>query len=66
MACYVPLPEKVGGTRHPCPPPNCAHANNAYHFNFYVQVPVACFSSLVLTFEKHFVCFFIIFWVYSK
>ena len=30
---------------------------NAY-LNFYVQVPVACFWSLVLTFFKHFVCLF--------
>jgi len=22
-------------------PPNFAHTNNAYHFNFYVQVPAA-------------------------
>jgi len=59
-----PLPEKVGETHPQCPPPNCGHPNNAYHFNFYVQVPVACFSSLVLTLKKHFVClgFFIIFW----
>ena len=58
-----PLPEKVGGTHPPCPPPNCAHANNAYHFNFYVLVPVACFWSLVLTLKKHFVClvFFVFF-----
>jgi len=54
MAYYVFLPEKVGVTHPPCPPPNCAHANNADHFNFYVQVPAACFSSLVLTLKKTF------------
>jgi len=26
MAYNIPLSEKVGGTRPPCPPPNCAHA----------------------------------------
>ena len=33
-----------------------------------MQVPVACFSNLVLTFFKHFVClvFFIIFWFFFK
>jgi len=25
MAYYIPLSEKVGGTRTPCPTPNCAH-----------------------------------------
>jgi len=35
-----------------------------HYRNFYMQVLVACFSSLVLTFFKHFVCLFflIIFW----
>ena len=30
IAYYVPLPDKVGGTRPPCPPPNCAHVSMAY------------------------------------
>jgi len=43
-------------------------ANNAYYLNFYVQVPVAHISSLVLTFFKHFVClgFFIYFLFFFK
>jgi len=28
MACYIPTVWKSGGTRRPCPPPTCAHANN--------------------------------------
>jgi len=31
------------------------NANNAYYLNFCVQAPVECFTSLVLTFFKHFV-----------
>jgi len=27
MAYYIPPPKKVGGTRPPRPPPNCAHAD---------------------------------------
>jgi len=30
IAYYIPPPEKVGGTRPPCPPPNCAHAVHVY------------------------------------
>jgi len=39
------------------------NANNAYYLNFCVQAPVECFTSLVLTFFKHFVylSFFVIF-----
>jgi len=28
MAYYVTPSEKVGGTRPPCPPPNCAHGGS--------------------------------------
>ena len=28
MEYYIPPPEKVEGTRPPCPPPNCAHDYN--------------------------------------
>jgi len=32
--------------------------HNTYYLNFYVQVPVACISSSVLTFFKRFECLF--------
>jgi len=40
---------------------------NMMHLNFDLQVPVACFSCLVLTFLKHFACLgFFIIWVFFK
>jgi len=29
MAYYIPTVRKSGGTRSPCPPPNCAHSTKA-------------------------------------
>ena len=46
MAYYVPPPEKVVGTRPPCPPPNCTHSETQ---RYMMRLPTSGRQSLFET-----------------